>query len=182
MNGKTHLTFAVATSMTLAVLCDAQLTPYTDTFLFVGLSAFGSIFPNIDTEDSKIAELLPETSLLFRKIKHRTYTHDIALWGIISAFILYKGWYFLLGFLFGVFTHLLLDAFTKMGVPFLCIVKTKKYYKDLDGKWHTKKEPHYIRLLPKKICARSNSILAHVYAALLYFGFLVGLTYLLKYV
>ena len=180
MNGKTHLTFAIATSATLAVLCDAQISPYTDTFLFVGLATLGSIFPDIDTEDSKIAKLLPETSLLFRKMKHRTYTHDLALWGIISAFILYKGWYFMLGFLFGVFTHLFLDAFTKMGIPVLCLVKIKKPYKGIDGKWYTKKEPHYIRLLPKKICARSNSVLAVVYTGLLYFGFLVGLTYLLK--
>ena len=88
MNGKTHLIFGILTAGTL-VLTKTEMPEASDA-IFVAGSALGSLLPDIDTTKSTIGTVLFPISFFVEKLGHRTYTHDIVLWSLISVFILMR--------------------------------------------------------------------------------------------
>jgi len=107
----THL---VAGLLVAIALTEWYLFP--NTVVAVLFVLFGSIFPDIDEEHSRLGRLFPAIPKLF---VHRGFFHSIFLAVVIViALFLYVPSYavaFLLGFL----SHLLLDAMTPSGVrPF----------------------------------------------------------------
>lgn len=121
MTDKTHLFFGITT----AAIAVSTLYSSAHPALFIGLSAIGSSFPNLDDLDSIPTKYFPTVSLVIRRLNgcgrinvnvHRKYTHDILLVtiiGIISVLL----FPITAGFFFGYMGHLLLDSMTDFGIP-----------------------------------------------------------------
>ncbi len=112
---RTHLVFAVL----CAIIID-MIIPISNRYLFYGLIIFGALLPDIDHKGSTINKILPITDIIATLFKHRGFFHSI-----FPIFILY-GISYALGYPIagiyvgiGYFTHLISDAFTKLGVNFL---------------------------------------------------------------
>jgi len=87
-----------------------------------GSSLLGSLLPDIDTTSSTLGKLfLPFSTYLERKFGHRTITHSLlgcsifSLAGLPLLIFRLKEIYFC--FVFGVLSHVFLDAVNKSGVP-----------------------------------------------------------------
>ena len=108
----THLAFG---------LFVALLFPFS--WLFVFLVLIGSLLPDLDSTKSKFGRKVKVIGWLFG---HRKFVHSI-IFGVLLFVILY--WfgfgYLGLGLLVGMFSHLVLDAFTKEGVRFFYPFKFK---------------------------------------------------------
>ena len=118
MRGKQHLEFGIISGTAVAVsLASVNVLSIPETIPFVGLSILGSLFPDIDHPESSIGKSFPLISnLLFKAIGHRTYTHMILFWLLVTCgFLLLPKWS--LGFIVGVLGHLYLDALTIKGIP-----------------------------------------------------------------
>lgn len=134
MQGKTHLLVGVVAGATAAALI-----PTDSSNICIGVflsTAFGSIFPDIDNSQSMLGRKVKPLSYLLNKMfGHRGFIHSpcnlifissiIAI--ILSIFDLSKYYPPLFGFIIGVCTHLLLDAITKGGIPFLFPFSKKRF-------------------------------------------------------
>lgn len=120
MRGNQHLEFGIISGSTIAIgLASVNILSIPETIPFVGLSILGSLFPDIDHPESSIGKSFPLISnFLFKTIGHRTYTHMVLFWLLVTCgFLLLPKWS--LGFIVGVLGHLYLDALTIKGVPFI---------------------------------------------------------------
>ena len=123
MIGKQHLTFGLVTATATMVTADIfNCSEYYGTFAqFVALAGVGSLFADIDMPNSTISKLpiLHQISkLIYKLFGHRTITHDIAII-LPLAFVSVRLNPTAMGFWFGYFTHLFLDALNPEGLPFL---------------------------------------------------------------
>lgn len=118
MLGRQHLIYGVSTATALAfAFLDSDIIYFQNSGFLIAGAAIGSLLPDIDTPKSTIGHICPIISLLFSKImKHRTYTHDLAIW-IPVAFFLTMRYPVLFGLFFGYLSHLFLDGFTTGGIP-----------------------------------------------------------------
>lgn len=118
MTGKTHLIAGVLTGIGM-IYADNKLGTHmstSNTLLLVGC-AVGSLLPDIDIEQSLLGRFIP--GWLFWR--HRTVTHSIFFMiviGIIGAVLKMK-WELNIGLMVGIGTHLVLDAMTPRGLPYL---------------------------------------------------------------
>lgn len=128
MTYKTHLMGGVLSAVVVtkfAMNPDLELLPF-----FIGGTLFGSLFPDIDHTSSYIGRRLKPASLIVNTlVGHRGATHSllinipfIAALSVLSirfqhivALDISK--MFILGLFIGILSHLLLDSFTKSGVP-----------------------------------------------------------------
>lgn len=135
MNGNCHFVFGAALGTALAmnadtissVLGNVTATPETSTLLVLG-GLIGGIFPDIDNPNSYVGKLSAPVSTALGKIgkairaaggkNHRGIMHDLAVYitGLILCYLHFPP---LVGFFAGCLSHLFLDMFNPMGVPFL---------------------------------------------------------------
>lgn len=111
----THTAFA-----TLLAIVITLITPISNKYLFFPLVIFGALLPDIDHKGSTINRMIPVTNFLANFFKHRGFFHSVfpilIIYAIFSAFgFATAGIYLGIGY----FSHLLSDAFTKLGVNFL---------------------------------------------------------------
>ena len=121
-------------------------------------------------------------SFFVEKLGHRTYTHDIVLWSLISVFILMR-YPMLSGVVFGYMGHLFLDSFTNTGIPWLYFFHRKKA-RELDRRHIYSNRTFgegYIHLTPKGLRVKSSSIGAKVITAILVIMFAAGIYYCRKW-
>lgn len=84
---------------------------------FLASVIFGSLFPDIDEENSYIGSKFKVISKpLNLSIGHRTYTHNLFVYMFISIYAFYQEEYILLGFCIGSILHVLEDSVTNNGV------------------------------------------------------------------
>lgn len=92
--------------------------------LFLFVSLFATIFPDIDSSNSRIGKLF-----LFRPINffisHRGILHSFTFVFIFSIFILFLFKEIFIAFVFGYSLHLILDALTLQGIYFFYPFKLK---------------------------------------------------------
>lgn len=134
MKGSCHLAFGTSVGIAAAVNLDL----ITNTFpsiqvseemkaLFVLGGIVGSLLPDIDAPQSYVGKLCPHISGIFGKIhkvqhkeewQHRGIMHDGSIYiaGLILSYLHFPA---LIGLLLGCLTHIFLDMFNPMGVPFL---------------------------------------------------------------
>lgn len=128
MTGVRHQYFGVMYAVSIALLFDIPFVTkpaenYDTMVLFVLASLIGSVFPDIDHPSSLMGRLvLPISWLINKTFGHRTITHSVLGFGLISyiAFTwmgnLSPMW---LGFVLGYISHLLGDMLTIQGCPLL---------------------------------------------------------------
>src|SRR3989338_1308065 len=113
MLGRTHVVFGFVLGLLLFTFFD--LHP----LLFVIITAFISLLPDVDQPNSKLGRRVKIFSKPFSFLfGHRTYTHSIFAMGVLAVLIwrFFDGYF--IPFLIGYFGHLVLDAVTKQGVVF----------------------------------------------------------------
>ena len=177
MTGRTHLVFGITTA---AIFSSLILNPgsvnTTNTLVFAGLSALGSVAPDLDTKESGISKMLPGLSWIIRHLcgcgsenfdVHRTYTHDVFLW-IVIALVTVHFHPITLGFFFGYLGHLFLDSMTVAGIPYLYFI-----HRNECAKVHTLRNG-WFHLFPKALRFKTTSIRAKIvpYALIVFFGYL----------
>lgn len=101
--------------------------------LLAACAGLGALLPDLDARESKVKHLaiakgiepfaLPSL-LLHRLLGHRGLLHSLRGWGIMALLVglplaLSVGWLPALALVLGYGSHLLLDACTKHGIPFL---------------------------------------------------------------
>lgn len=121
MMGKEHLAFGVVGGLagSAMLLTGGQLGLF-EAAGFVGLSAIGSLLPDVDKKGTMGYKMLFPLRWVPFVIEHRTYTHDLFWIGVVSlAMYLLHAPLVLCGLLVGVLTHIFLDGFTKDGLPIL---------------------------------------------------------------
>ena len=135
MKGTTHLASGLAGSVYFApAIVDyagsiGVSAPYSSLLIVCGM-LIGSLLPDIDTPKSKIGRKVPVTShLLGFFIGHRTLFHSLAVpvfLSILTFWVKRMGSVSLFPVLFlvgsvtlGYILHIILDSFTKEGVPLL---------------------------------------------------------------
>ena len=113
MKYKTHIAFGIFVALLIH-----KVLYNTDLILFLIISIFASILPDIDSTNSKIGKKVKIIGLLF---KHRGIFHSLFFAIILSVFIfLIFNKIYATGFFIGYVSHILLDATTKQGVrPFV---------------------------------------------------------------
>lgn len=118
MTGKTHLIVGTLTGIGCAYLenklgLDMSLSK----LLVVVGCAIGSLLPDIDIENSLLGRFIP--GWLFWR--HRTVTHSILFMIVIGimGLVLKINLGFTAGMVVGIGTHLVLDAMTPRGLPYL---------------------------------------------------------------
>lgn len=135
MTGRTH-DLAAFTTLTY-YLCTQPLKLMSVATLgaVVGASMIGGVAPDIDQPTGKLWRQIPTGSILGKIAhpflgRHRTISHSLfglILFGFIASKILnYVHTFFLVdihivwwAFMFGYISHLVMDSFTKEGVPWL---------------------------------------------------------------
>lgn len=101
-----------------------------DTAIMVGVSAFASLVPDLDHEESKLGRRVPKVSkFLSRVFGHRGMTHAPIVYGLIYKLMQSQNipMTITLGFLVGALSHLFLDMFNWMGVPLMLPLTKKKF-------------------------------------------------------
>jgi len=127
MTYKTHMLSTFIVGELVAVYSDIIDTKEKAIGFFIAL-LFGSLFPDIDEEKSKISKMLPSfVSRSLNKLSHRGFTHNIL--GISFFFVLSyfglsmispdKAVVITLGFMTGVISHVFGDMVTYSGVPLI---------------------------------------------------------------
>lgn len=157
MLGKQHMIFGFTSGLTAGCyLCEVGSLPFGYVFGFAALSAVGSLLPDIDTPESLLGrKIKPISKPLNNTIGHRTYTHSVALWTILTIVAYLKLTPIWWSLFIGAIGHLLLDALTLNGVP-LFIIGTKK-----DSKLR------HIHLMPKFLRCRTGSFWSYTLTFLL---------------
>ena len=74
---------------------------------------FGSLFPDIDAEDSELGRYFPFISML---IPHRTITHTFWLVALFGGLGFYFGSIYLIAFTMGCLIHIVEDSFSRQGI------------------------------------------------------------------
>ena len=152
MRGTQHLHFGVVTGAAAAsCMAFSGLVNPLSVVPFVVLSGLGSLVPDIDSPESKLGRRFPFLSTFIeKKFGHRTITHAVLPWLIVAVlsvvFLPFWSW----GFVYGILSHLFLDALTIHGVPF--VVKKKKGTN--------------IHLLPKFLRCKSGGFVSVLYTFL----------------
>lgn len=104
--------------------------------ILVASSCIGSLFPDIDHRGSYIGKKAKVTSWFFSKLGHRGITHAplVTFATLLPLYFLLHYNFpnplllpFMAGFLVGVLSHIVLDAFTKGGIPFFYPFTKEKY-------------------------------------------------------
>lgn len=134
MNGNCHFVYGAALGTALALnvgaissaLENISPTPETATLLVLG-GLIGGIFPDIDNPNSYVGKLTSPISGFLGKLgktagktgkNHRGILHDPAVY-IVGLILCYFYFTPLIGFFVGCLSHMFLDMFNPMGVPFL---------------------------------------------------------------
>lgn len=117
MMAPTHCVFACFSTGLMGAVMNMPVA-----ILGYGSSILGSLLPDIDTTTSRLGKVfLPLSTYLERRFGHRTLTHSLLGWSIFSLvglpllILRPKQIYFC--FVLGVFSHIILDAVNKSGVP-----------------------------------------------------------------
>lgn len=138
MNGNCHFVYGVAVATALSLNIDKLSTfipaltvsPENVTLLIFG-GLLGGIFPDIDNPTSYVGKLSSPLSNGIGKISevtgktgfnHRGIFHDPIIY-LIGLFLCCKYFSPLIGFFVGCLSHLLLDMFNPIGIPFLFGIK-----------------------------------------------------------
>ena len=114
MMGRTHMAFGFLAGMLTFPIFGANW------LIFLPLAVFGSLFPDVDHENSKINRMLPVTRWIPTVFKHRGFFHSI-----FPAIILYAGFhlaglnYIGLPLTIGYLAHLGSDCLTRTGCNLL---------------------------------------------------------------
>lgn len=134
MRGRTHLIVGTA-----AGVATALAVPVEDDMMRLGIFAatvVGSLFPDIDNTQSKLGRKIKPISIILNKLfGHRGFVHSPCnLILIFAAAIIFMAVFenftylpVLIGFSIGFITHMILDAITKGGIPFLYPFSKKRY-------------------------------------------------------
>lgn len=148
MNGTCHLTFGTAVGISAvlnlealaSVLPNITVSAETGTLIILG-SIIGSVLPDIDNPQSYVGKLCFPISRVFGKIhdfqhkeawEHRGIMHYTEVW-IAGLMLSYLHFMPLIGLFLGGLTHLFLDSFNPMGIPFLLGVKRLRLGKIKSG-------------------------------------------------
>lgn len=127
MKGKSHIILAANVGATALIFLSPN--DLNHSIELMSFSILGGLFPDIDLPQSTLGKITrPISTLLNRLFKHRGFIHS-PLFAAIICFLLYKylNYYYFLGFLLGIMSHLISDTMTKGGIPWLYPFKKKKY-------------------------------------------------------
>lgn len=151
MIGKQHLFTGIMVGTTLSLLY-----PTIGGSIIIGTS-IGGILPDIDTPNSMISKIFTIANKIINLFTpHRGITHDIGIFGVITTifYLFYHQlfftsflWTVLPGVFLGILSHLVLDGFTRQGVPIFFSYRKGKYF----------------HLLPSFLRCKSSSIGAWLY-------------------
>ncbi len=117
MTGKTHLLGGVLTGVLITQALDINIG-------YAAVAGLGALFPDIDEPNSTIGRRIPGSFMVKFLFGHRGFWHSL-----LAAALVYL---LLLGiasntiavlFVAGYISHLILDAMTPSGVPFLYPIK-----------------------------------------------------------
>lgn len=117
MTGKTHFIGGILAGVLITQALDISIG-------YAAISGIGALFPDIDEPNSTIGRRIPGSFLVKFLFGHRGFWHSL-----LAAALVY---FLLLGiasntiavlFVAGYISHLLLDAMTPSGVPFLYPIK-----------------------------------------------------------
>lgn len=134
MRGRTHLIVGIAAGAAASLAL-----PIEDNTMRLGVfaaTAIGSLFPDIDNAQSKLGRKIKPISIIINKLfGHRGFIHSpcnlllILITSIVfmAVFENFKQLPILIGFSIGFITHIILDAITKGGIPFLYPFSKKRY-------------------------------------------------------
>ena len=130
---------------------------------FLGLSALGSILPDIDNPQAMMGQKVPFLSrMIYSLVGHRSYTHSVLLWSIIGYLAYSRSPIWVMGLFLGVFSHLIMDAMTVNGVPLFCLWTKSR-------NWN-----RHFHVLPKFLRCRCGSFWSYVLTFLTMIGSIVG--------
>ncbi len=121
MMGRTHMAFGFLAGMLFFPVFGANW------IIFVPLAVLGSLFPDVDHQNSKINRMIPITRWIPWLFKHRGFFHSI--W---PALIIYGGLHYakldIIGIplAIGYTAHLASDCLTKMGCNLLHPISTMR--------------------------------------------------------
>jgi inner membrane protein len=135
MTGRTH-DLAGLTTLTAYVTYQPLMTMSLATIIVcIGANMFGAVAPDLDQPTASLWHKIPAGSLVGRIIKpllgsHRLISHSILgiflanflmklLLGYTHKFLIVDEKIVLMAFMFGFVSHLIMDTFTKEGVPWL---------------------------------------------------------------
>lgn len=115
MDGKTHLVAGVLAGIGIVALENKLgIGNNLDKVLLVAGCGLGSLLPDADHPEAPAGRILP----IWIFFKHRTYTHSLffmLLVGLLGLIFHINIW-LTAGLVLGIFTHLLLDCTTPMGI------------------------------------------------------------------
>lgn len=135
MTARTHDAFALASLVTIAAFYQPENLNLTTFVAAIIVADVGSIIPDMDQASNKLWDLLPagdQLGKIFRRIflGHRTLSHSL-----LGVFVIYKLLKWLpfkvlnpsfidpkiifISVVIGYISHLVLDGFTKEGLPLL---------------------------------------------------------------
>ncbi len=131
MLAKGHITAGVAAYTGMTMFLMTKVPSYTPDVAMIGAgllgTLIGSLLPDIDSPNSQIGQLVPLVShTIGRVFGHRTITHN--LFFILSwVYLAYRTEQHILWALaWAVFIHILMDSFSRQGVPWLYPIIRKK--------------------------------------------------------
>ncbi|MFP5522031.1 metal-dependent hydrolase [Peptococcus simiae] len=134
MQGRTHLVGGLAVGLAMLSLERFQM-PMEDALVCLGMTAVGSLIPDIDTPESKLGHLVkPLALVLNRTIGHRGLTHSplfIAILYLLLEAIIPRFHDPALFFAVGMLSHLVLDMLNHKGVPLLYPLPLKLHIANL---------------------------------------------------
>ena len=108
----THMSFALF----IGLLMISRIALPVNQVIFLAILVFASLLPDIDSAHSLLGSKVKAVSLAFR---HRGVIHSIFIMMIfgIMLIIITPNLYYLLAFVIGYLSHLMLDSLTPKGVP-----------------------------------------------------------------
>lgn len=134
MRGRTHLIVGAASGIAAAITI-----PVEDEMIRLGVftaTVVGSLFPDIDNSQSKLGRRVKPISIILNKLfGHRGFIHSpcnlLLIFAAAAIFMaVWNSFIYLpvlIGFSIGFITHIILDAITKGGIPFLYPFSKKRY-------------------------------------------------------
>ena len=126
MTARTHLVgggLSAAILLEASINADFGLSPVTvkDAAIIVVLAIIGSVFPDIDLNNSRLGSTFAIISKFINKVfGHRTFFHSPLLYitpVVLSSYYFPMAYIPLLGFSVGAMSHIILDYFNRAGVP-----------------------------------------------------------------
>lgn len=113
MTGKTHIVGGLLVGLLLTQALDIQTG-------YAALAGIGALIPDIDEPHSTIGRKIPGSFLIKFLFGHREFWHSLLAAGLFYLLLLGFGSNIVaMLFVAGYISHLLLDALTPSGVPFL---------------------------------------------------------------